>query len=164
MELALIPVVIGLVYHGIILIKNMKKQRTTSETPPPYFALGKPEDVAETQRQIKELVQPWYTDEELFDTKVNMGFAYLDDRMMPPDVKKKLRESKPFWDWFNAMWHISDRKILKGCKAHGLEQIPRRTYENTTHANICIYQVNEVVMKMAQKEAEKLREATLMNN
>lgn len=126
-----------------------------------YFALGKPEDIRATRENIARLVQPWYSVEELFDTKVDLGFRYIDERLMPPDVKKTLKSSKPFWDWFNAMWHISERKLIKAAGLQNLEVISRHTYETFLFEKIMQYNVNEVVMRLAQDEAKKLEGTTL---
>lgn len=142
----------------------MKNKVEQKETKPPYFALGKPEDIARTAKQVRQLVQPWYTEEELFDLKVDLGLEYINDRIMPPDVKKTLQDSKGFWDWFNAVWHITERKMLAACERQDLHCIAPDTYECYMRDNIGPYQVNAVVMGLAEKEAQKLNEAKLLNN
>jgi hypothetical protein len=120
------------------------------------LALGDAQEVAEIMAAMAELVQPWYSDEELFDTVVDVGIAYLEDRIMPPDVKANLKVSKAFWSWFRTMWHVAERKMLSSARYSGITQMERYTYLSFVANYIHRHSVNSVVMKLAEKEAEKL--------
>lgn len=112
------------------------------------FPLGDETKVKQMEQQVLDLVQPGLSEEDIFWIRFECGEKYIREHMnVPPEVQEQLLRDRSFWQWFRAIWHMSDRKFLKACQREEVAWVDLRGYLGYHLKQMKTYKVNRVILK-----------------